>query len=239
MTKRLPMLRILLTAHLSFAVMIWAVMLVGTAVIMAVIEVSSGWDVDRSVWHYAATQVSRWIVFFCGIDAMTTYLRLHVAHGRTRGDFLRSLWPYFAGLAAPLGLLVTSGYLIERAVYALPGWRQEIMFAASFGDADNYLGIFGAYTLTLVLFAMAGALLAVAFLRSVLLGVMLIPFGLALVAPSEVLVGLNGVPQFTELLEELEWPQNLGVVLSPAGLVLAGVAIWAIVRRMPLRPSVA
>jgi hypothetical protein len=233
------MLRILLTAHLSFAAIVWAVMLVGTFAILAIMHVGGPAHIDRSIWHYTATQVTRWLAFFCGIDAITTYLRLHVAHGRTRGEFLRQLWPYLVGLAAPLGLATTLGYLTERGVYALGGWRQNIAFKASFGEADNYLGIFGAYTLTLVLFAMAGSLLAVAFTRGVLLGLVLVPFGVLIIAPSEILVGLNGVPRFTELLEELEFPQNLGVALSPAILALAGLAMWAIVRRMPLRPKVA
>jgi hypothetical protein len=238
MTKRLPTLRILLTAHLSFAAIVWTVMLVGTFAILAAIHVTTGWDADRSVWHYMATQVSRWVAFFCGIDAIVSYLRPHVAHGRTRKDFLRQLWPYFVGLAAPLGLLITLGYLVERGVYGIPGWSQKIMFKASFGGAGNYLGIFGAYTLTLVLFAMAGALLAAAFSRGVLLGLVLIPFGVLLIAPSEVLVGLNGVPRFTELLEDLEFPQTLSIALAPPALVLAAVAMWAIVRRMPLLPKV-
>ena len=238
MTRRLPLLRILLTAHLSFAAILWAVILLGTFAILAVIQVSSPWDVDRSIWHYAATQTTRWIPFALGIDAITTYLRPHLAHGRPRREFLAQLWPYFACLAMLLGLLVTFGYLIERWVYAGPGWSQTLLFAALFGDAHNYAGVLGAYTLTFLLWAVAGSLLAAAFLRNVLLGLILVPFAGALVAPSEFLVGLNGVPQFTELLEELDFPQNLGVVLSPAGLVLAGLAMWAILRRMPLRPRV-
>lgn len=236
---RLPVLRALLTAHLSLVAIVWVIMILGTHVILAVYELSSPADMDRSIWHYAATQVSRWLAFFCGIDAITTYLRLHVAHGRTRGDFLRQLWPYFIGLAAPLGLLLTLGYLVERLAYGFAGGKQHIMFAASFGDAGNYPGIFGAYTLTMVLFAVTGSLLAVAFTRNVLLGLALIPFAVVLVAPSEVLVGLNGIPKFTELLEELDFPQGLVVALSPAGVVLAGVVIWGLMRRMPLRPRVA
>jgi hypothetical protein len=236
---RLPMLRTLLTAHLSFVAIVWVIMMLGTYVILAVHDMGSPVDMDRSIWHYVATQVSRWLAFFCGIDAITTYLRLHVAHGRTRGDFLRQLWPYFVGLAAPLALLLTVGYLAERLVYGLAGGRQAIVLATSFGDAGNYPGIFGAYTLTMGLFAVAGSLLAVAFTRNVLLGLALIPFGVVLIAPSEVLVGLNGIPLFAKMFEELNYPRSLVVTLSLAGVVLAGVAIWALMRRMPVRPRVA
>jgi hypothetical protein len=237
MTARWPMLRVLLTSHVTLALILWLPTMVLSGLILT--GVGLWGTVDRSIWHYIAAQVPRWVALSLGADAITTYLRLHLAHGRTRRDFLRQLWPYFAGFAAALAVMVTIGYQIERGAFALMGWEHRTENPVQFGDTANVPGIFGTYLLMFVLWTLAGAMISAGFSRNVLLGVATIPIGLVIVAPTEVVGGLSGIPLFNRLAEPLGF-SLAGAVAASLGLGLVGCAVtWGIVRDMPVRPKVA
>jgi hypothetical protein len=237
MTARWPLLRVLLTGHVAYIVLSWLVFLAVSAVILT--GVALWGQVGNSVWHYLVTQVPRWFALGLGIDVITTYLRLHIAHGRTRRDFLRQLLPYFPCFAVCFAALVTIGYQLERGVYALAGWEHRTAFPTLFGDTGNVLGMLGVFTLMLMLWSIAGVMIAAGFTRDMFLGFVTIPFGLLIVAPSEVLVGLNGVPLFDRLTEPLQLPLLTAVAVGLGGGVLGCAAVWGIVRDMPMRPKVA
>lgn len=237
MRTRWPMLRIMLTAHLSFALMVW----VAIAVLTAMVTTGTAlWGhVDRSIWHYPATLAARWFAFGLGIDAINTYLRLHVAHGRTRRDFLRQLWPYLLGLAAFLALLVALGYLVERGVYALAGWPHQLPSPALFGTPGNLPGIIGAFTLMFVLWGIAGVLLAAAFARNFLLGLITVPIGFLIIMPSEFVAGTTAVPLIQDVMAAWRLPTATSIALGLAGIAVGGLVVWRIVRDIPVRPRVA
>lgn len=233
---RWPMLGILLTAHLSFVLILWLLLVVVSGGITLGIAIWG--NVNQSIWHYVATQVPRWFALGLGIDAITTYLRLHVAHGNTRRDFARQLWPYAAAQAGALALLMAAGYLVERGVYALADWPHHLKYGAMFGSPGNVPGIVGSFTLALLPWTVAGALFAAAFLRNVLLGLITIPFGLLILTPAESMVGTDGLPLVRRLTETLALPSLTVVLLGVAGVLLGCAALWAIVRDIPLRPRV-
>lgn len=235
MTARLPLLRVLLTAHVSFGFILWLPLLLLSALIVTGIGIWG--EVDRSIWHYLATQVPRWFALGVGVDAVNTYLRLNLAHGRTRRDFLRQLWPYLPCVAVGLAVLVTAGYQLERGAYALFGWDHHLAYPILFGDTGNVLGILGSFSLVLMLWALAGVLIAAAFTRGKLLGIVTVPFGLVLVAPSEVLAGLNGSALFELVTPASPVPVTVAICLGLA--VLGCAATWGIVRDIPLPPKVA
>lgn len=237
MTARLPLLRVLLTSHVTFLFVLWLPTMVVSAAILA--GVGLWGTVDQSIWHYVATQVPRWVVVGLGVDAVTTYLRMNIAHGRTRRDFLRQLWPYFAALAVALAAMVTTAYQIERGVFAIFGWHHRLPFATLFGDTGNVPGLVGVFTLMFLLWSVAGVMIAAGFTRNMLLGFATIPLGLLIVAPSEVLVGLNGVPLFDTLTEPLRFPLLTAVAVCLGGAALGCAVIWGIVRDIPVRAKVA
>lgn len=237
MTARWPMLRVLLSAHVGLSIILWLPAMVLSALILAGVGI---WGtVDRSIWHYIAAQVPRWFALSLGVDAITTYLRLNLAHGRTRREFLRQLWPYFVGLAAAIAVLVTITYQLERGVFALLGWDHRLAEPAQFGGTGNILGILGTYTLMFLLWTAAGAMIAAGFTRNVLLGVVTIPIGLLIVAPTEVVAGINGVPLFNRLTDQLDFPMLTTIAVSLGGGVLACAVTWSIVRDIPVREKVA
>lgn len=236
MTGRWQLLRVLLTAHVSYALILAVPVALLAALIVGGIAIWG--DVDRSVWHYLATQAPRWLALGLGVDAVTTYLRVNLAHGRTRRDFLRQLGPYFAGLAIGLAAIVTTGYQVERALYAVFGWDQRLEFPTTFGDTGNVPGMLGAYSLSLLLWVIAGTMIAAAFTRNVLIGALTVLLGLVLVAPTEALVGLNGTPLFEKLTEHLAFPVATTVAVCLVGAALQYAATWGIVRDIPLRVKV-
>jgi hypothetical protein len=237
MTARWPLLRVLLTSHVSFLFVLWIPAMLVSAAILG--GVALWGEVNQSIWHHIATQVPRWVVLGLGVDAITTYLRLNLAHGHTRRDFLRQLWPYLVGMALALAVMITLAYQIERGVFDLIGWDHRTAFPTLFGDTGNIPSMFGAFALMLLLWSLAGAMIAAAFTRTVLLGIVTIPVGLLIVAPSEVLVGLNGVPLFEQLTEPLRFPLLTALGVSVGGAVLGGLVTWGIVRDIPVPAKVA
>ncbi|HEX6353762.1 hypothetical protein [Actinophytocola sp.] len=237
MTRRWPTMRIMLTAHLYFAALTCAALL-GVTLVVAV-GISVWGEVDRSYWHYVATQFLRWIAFGLGVDAISSYLRMHIAHGRTRRDFLRQLFPYLVGLSVVYAVLVVLGYLLERGVYALTGWPPRREDSPLLDSIPDVLGYVGPFTLMLLLWAIAGVLLSAAFNRDAVLGLVTIPIGLLIIAPSEFIVDVVTVPFLRTVVESLRVTTLAGIGLGLAGIAIGCVAIWGIVRDMPMRPKVA
>lgn len=236
MNRLWPTFRIMLAGHLWFMSFLWLGLLVLTAGITAGIAI---WGtVDRSVWHYMSTQVMRWIVAGLGYDAIVTYLRLSVANGRTRKDFLRQLFPYLAVLAVASALMTTIGYQIERGVYALAGWPHELTTPTTFGTTGNIPGIIGSFAFMFALWAVAGAMFTAAYQRHVLLGLLAIPLAFAIISPGEYVAGTDGVPFVQDMTEALLLPAAASIGFGLLAMVVGGAAIWGIVRDMPLRPRV-
>lgn len=233
---RWPMLGVLLTAHLSFAVILWLLLMVVSAAIT--LGIATWGHIDQSIWHHVATQVPRWFALGLGVDAITTYLRLHLAHGHTRRDFLRQLWPYFVALAAVLALMVAIGYLVERGAYAMADWPHRLPYPAMFHATTDFLGILGTFTLTLLMWAVIGALFGAAFTRDFLLGLATIPIGLLIILPTETLVGTTGIPLIREVTSNLRLPELTSVGLALVGVVAGCAILWGIVRDIPLRARV-
>jgi hypothetical protein len=237
MTRRWPTTRIMLTAHLYFAALTCAAALGVTLV--AAFLISTWGEVDRSYWNYVATQFLRWIACGLGIDAVNSYLRMHIAHGRTRRDFLRQLFPYLVGLSVGFAVLVVFGFLLERGVYTLMGWPPRREHLAHVDSITDVLGFVGPFTLMLMLWAVAGVLLRAAFNRNVLLGLSTVPIGLLLVAPNEFVVDVVTVPFFRTAMDSLHVPPTAGAGIALAAIAVGCVAIWGIVRDTPMRPKVA
>lgn len=237
MTRRRPTLRIMLTAHLYFTTIACAALLGVTLV--AAFLISTWGEVDRSYWHYVATQFLRWIAFGLGVDAISTYLRMHIAHGRTRRDFLRQLFPYLIGLAGAFAVLAVGGYLIERGVYALTGWPPRTEDSPQVDSVADVLGYVGPFTLMLLLWMVAGVLLTAAFNRNLFLGLLTFPIGCLIVTPSEFVVDVVTVPFFRTAVESVDVSTAAGAGIAVAAIAVGCGAIWGIVRDMPMRPKVA
>ena len=231
-----PLLRILLTSHLAFVAVLWVVFTVGVCLVIGGVALSTPGQPD-SIWHHAATQAPRWLMFGLGIDAVTTYLRLQLAHGGTRRSYLGQTTAYTVVLAGGSAALITVGYLLERGIYALLGWPQRLSGESLFDTAGQYHVIFGTYWLTFLMWTVAGTLIALGFFRWNKGGVLTIPIGVLLVVPAVVAVSNNGLPLIGRTLAGIDL--SPGVLLAAfAGCFAVGIAlIWAIVRDVPMKPA--
>ncbi len=234
--NRWPMLRILLTAHVSFGMMVWLGLAAVSALVTAGIAIFG--TVEYSIWYTVCTQALRWFLLGIGFDAMNTYLRMHVAHGRTRRDFLRQLWPYVVVLSTVAGLLATVGYLVESVAYAAAGWPQGLPAGLLFAEATSVGTIFWSYTVIFLLWTVGGVLLGAAFTRATVVGVVSIPLALLVIVPGGLLLRGNELPFVTGLSHQLELPVVTLVGMAAVAVLLASGAIWLISRDMPMRPKV-
>ncbi len=231
-----PLLRILLTSHLSFLALLWVLFTVGIGLVIGGVALATPGRPD-SIWHHAAAQAPRWLLFGLGIDAVNTHLRLQLAHGGTRRSYLGQTTAYTVVLGGAAAALITVGYLAERGLYALLGWPQRLSGESLFATAGQYHVIFGTYWLTFLMWTVAGTLIALGFFRWNMGGVLTIPIGLLLVVPAIVAVGNSGLPLISR--EAAGHNPSIGVLLIAfAALFAAGIAlIWAIVRNVPMKPA--
>ncbi|MCT2586376.1 hypothetical protein [Actinophytocola gossypii] len=233
--KRWPTLRVMLAAHLPFVAVLWVLFTVVVLIIAGVVGVTNG--MPDSVVHDAATQVPRWLLFGLGLDLVNTYLRLQLAHGRTRREFFGQAVTHTVLVSGFAALLVTLCYLVERALYAILDWPQTLDRTGLFTAADQYPVIFGTYWLTLLLWTVAGVLIGLGFFRSAGHGLLTIPLGLVVVLPSLVVVGNSGMPFIGDDLAVVGLSNATVLGVSCGLFVLAVGLAWAMVRHVPMKPQ--
>jgi hypothetical protein len=230
---RWPLLRVLLTAHLTFTAMMWVLFTVVVLIIAGVVAAFGG--VPDSVMHDAATQVPRWLLFGLGIDVVSTYLRMQLAHGRTRREFLGQAVAYTVITSGFAAVLITLGYLIEAALYAILDWPQTLRRTGLFTAEDQYPAILGTYWLVLLMWTVAGVLIGLGFFRSTGIGFLTLPVGLAIVLPAIVATGNSGLPIFGDELAALDFAGPAVLVGSAGAFVVAVALAWAMVRDIPMK----
>ena len=231
--RRWPLLRVLLTAHVPFMVLLWLLFTVVVMAITGIVAAAAG--VSDTILHQLATQVPRWLLFGLGLDVVSTYLRIQLAHGRTRREFLGQAVVYSFAVSGVAAVLITLGYLLERGYYAVFGWSQTLPREVAFTTADQYPAILGSYWLSLLMWTVAGLVIGLGFFRGAGLGILTIPIGLAVVLPSLALFRNGGLPIIGESLADRELATG---TLLAATTVLLAVAIgiaWSIVRDVPMK----
>lgn len=233
----MPLLRVLLNAHLTFTAMLWVLF---TIVVMGITGiVAAAGEVSDSILHQAATQAPRWLMFGLGIDVVSTYLRIQLAHGRTRREFAGQALGYTAVLSGFTAVLITVSYLLERGFYALFGWPQRLAREGVFSSADQYPAILGTYWLSFLLWTVAGLVIGLGFFRSTAVGLLTIPLGLAIVLPSITVTRNSGLPIFGDQFSQLELGTGLVLTLCAGLFAVGAVLVWAMARNVPMKTKAA
>lgn len=215
---------------LAFVVLLW----VGYfAVVLAItVAIAIFGTVTESAWE-KATQLPRWFAFGIGIWLTGVYLRLYVAHGRTRREFIWRASVYMVVFATALAALTTLGYLLEMVVYRLAGWPQTLSWDHVFTSAGQVVPILAAYLLTFLVWTVAGALIAASFHRLYWFGLVItVPLGLLLVGTIEVAVGSRYLGPLTFIAIGSATSFSVASVLGVGGFLLGLAATWALVRNM-------
>lgn len=213
----------------GFAVFVFT--MVFTIAIFRPIEVS-GWE--------TGSQLPRWFAGGVGIYLTAVYLPLYIAHGFTRRESARQLTVATAGTLLVMSTLMTLGYAIERAVYAVAGWPQALTQSHLYDTASSYPLVFLEFLLLFTVWTAAGAFAGAAIYRNPANGLFAIPVGIVMIGLAEAVLN----PGFFEVVTAFAgWlgldPGGVSVtasiVITLGCLAVALPATWWSVRDLPLR----
>ncbi|MDV3222032.1 hypothetical protein [Intrasporangium sp.] len=219
------LMRSQLATFAGFWLTIVVAAVVGTAVVVAVGEVTIS---HVQFARYGAL----WFPFSIMAITATAYLPLHVASGLTRRSFARATVTVSVLMGVAHGVLLTAGLVVERRVYAAQGWP---LVAET--DSNPFAGV-GLPTLlvTLCMVSIAGHLgglltTLVYYRWGWVVGTLCLPLTLAPIF----LVGAGGLPtgQWSPVRPDLSLPGATAVAL--AVLAAAALAVHFLTRRIPIR----
>ncbi len=125
--------RVILHGQLTWLPVVW---LGGTLLFGALLVGIGTWGtVDDSLWG-AGADWQRYLFFAAGVGTMTTFIRLLVRNGVTRGLVSSGTTVTMAVLATMIGLWNVAGYTIEAVTYHHEGWAQTLGSGHVFGWGD-------------------------------------------------------------------------------------------------------
>jgi hypothetical protein len=217
---------------LLFTVLLWVAFFALIMVVTGAIAIFG--EIRNSVWEQA-TQLPRWFAFGTGIWLTGVYLRVYVAHGQTRSDFMRRASVFVVAFAAVLAGLTTLGFLLELALYRMAGWSQTFSREYLFDSAGQIGPILLTFLLVYLVWTVMGALLAAAFRRLYWYGLLVAgPLAIVLVITTEAAVGSRYFPLLALVDVEVASSVPLALAVGTGGAAICLAATWALVREMPL-----
>jgi hypothetical protein len=224
--------RLLLTTHLPFLLLCWAVF--AAAVLLLTIGIDLRTTITQSVWDPAVTIV-RWFALGYGVYFVYRMLPVYVAHGRTRHEFLRSMATFVLVAATMVAALLTLGLALESVLYRVMDWPQRVPAERLFDSPGQYPMVFLTYWAMLVIWTTIGLLLGAGFYRSGGSVLVVIALGLAMVVVTGYAIGFNGLPFVGAVVDVADVPLAQSLALCLAGLLPGAAATWALVRDIPIR----
>jgi hypothetical protein len=224
--------RLLLTTHLPFLLLCWAVF--AAAVLVVTIGIDLRTTITQSVWDPAVTIV-RWFALGYGVYFVYRMLPVYVAHGRTRHEFLRSMTVFVLVATAMVAALLTFGLALESVLYRVMDWPQRVPAERLFDSPGQYPLVFLTYWAMLVIWTTIGLLLGAGFYRSGGSELVVIALGLAMVMVTGYAIGFNGLPFVGAVVDVADVPPAQTLALCLAGLLPGAAATWALVRDIPIR----
>lgn len=242
-TRSRPVTRHLLHGQLSgigwlFGMYVGAVVAVGIAIHLI-------GSVTGSIWS-GALQLPRWFALAMGVYCTAIYLPVYVAHGRTRREVGEATAIFAAAFSAVVAVLLTSGFAFEAGLYHLLGWEALLPDPHPLGSVAAAGATLAQQAAALLLYVAVGALFGAAFYRGAGQGLASLPVGVALLAATELLIGVGagtGVAREIPSLGPIPLPSalaapsvGLGALLWSLGVGVAAVSTWRLVRDMPVKP---
>lgn len=227
--------RQLLQEQVTFALLVWAGLLVAGTVVLFI--VASFTDITVSVWD-SARQAAQWFAFFIGVYVGWQRMPLHITHGRTRREFMAQLLTFLPLYAAALSAMVVVTFLGEAALYGLTGWDQEIADFRLFDSPFQVHLIFLESWLLLALWASGGALVGSAWYRSSGLGGLAAGLAIVLAGASGIATSGDWGPFgfVYERISGMDTVEPVHMVLIHLGCIALAVGLtWLVVRDVPIR----
>jgi hypothetical protein len=208
----------------------WGVItLVVVGASVATVRVSG---IDLSMWELITGQASKYWLLVLGVSLVATHLKLFVANGVTRRDFLSGAGAFGLVSAVLFAALVPIGRAVEWLLRTALGVATNGYPDFSVGEAVRD---FGHYAPGAVGWMITGALVAAGFYRYPWWAglLLIIPFALPLAIP-EALLGLYVA---ADVAQHQFVPFGAGLALSLLASAAGAVALRVMTRDVPIRPS--
>lgn len=214
------------------------------AVIAAIITGIAIFDtVDESIWD-TASRFTLWYVAFIGGYLTYTMLPLYVTHGQTRREFAAQVAVFIPSFSAIGALLNTLGFVLERGLYSIADWPQEVSSNQLYSSPTELPLIFLAFFLLYLVWTSAGALIGAGLYRSersgtemtvaVALVLTLVPTATAGIVSGDSLGPLRTAFEFF-MEQPGDIPAAVSIVVALVSFLLILALTWSFVREVPIR----
>ncbi len=207
-------------------------------VAMGIIYAIDRWgELRESIWE-DVVQVPQWFVLFMGVQVAMVYLPMNITHGKTRRDTTIEAGLFVVAYSALAALLVTIGWVIERAMFSLLDVEQILTDPHIFSSATDYPLIFLESWINLALWTAGGLFIAASYYRYDSSGLIAIVPSLLIASFVALFLGSSWGPA-SRVLDNLFDVENPPVLLS-AAVGVACVALmlilaWKVIQEMPIR----
>ncbi|SNY13641.1 hypothetical protein [Paractinoplanes atraurantiacus] len=205
----------------------WGIMLVVEVIGLVVIDHAVGPN-KFSFWIVMAGAAIKYWPLVAGILVISLHMKLFVANGITRGEFLGGMGMFAVGLTALFAALVVAGHAVESTLLGALDLR-----AATYPvfTLDGALSEFGHLLPGSMAYMVTGMLVTAGFYRwNPWIGVPLIIPGAIPLAVSDNLVRFD---QFGETLHRL--PYGPAVVITLTVVVAGFLVLYSVMRDTPIR----
>jgi hypothetical protein len=129
-----PAAETVIGGQLAWLGFVWLAATVVYAVVIA--SVARWGEVDESLWQSVVAGWQRYVIFGAGVTIATTFLRMLVRNGVTRGTVSSASTISMGVIAVLVGLWQMAGYAAERLVYEANDWTHALRSTALFGWDD-------------------------------------------------------------------------------------------------------
>ena len=198
-------------------------------------------EIDNSIWESAA-QLIPWFVLFIGVHTGGTLLPINIAHGTTRRDFAIESVLFLIVYSVGIGLLMTIGWVLERALFAVGDWPQTLSETHLFSSATDYPRIFVESFLLVLGWTTSGFFIAAAYYRYDSQGLLAIAPCIVVIGIMQAAMGSSWGPAaaLIDRFFDPESPPLLVVIIIGFACVAAIMAMaWPVIRDIPLRSKAA
>ncbi|QSB14388.1 hypothetical protein JQS43_23315 [Natronosporangium hydrolyticum] len=216
-----------------------SLVLVVAVTLGAFVTAAGGDESGTSVWEQAAGPL-HWFFFVFGVLTTATVFPTYIGFGVTRRRVLQALGIGGGAISVLLALVIAAGYLVEHAILTGRGQEHRLRGDHLFDSVTELHLVMTQYALLTAAFLVAGYLVGVGYYRfGGGRGTLALPLTVAPILVVGVLFSANDLALLLRgpAGGELPSPQLATAVgLSLATLAAAGLGLWLLARRVPIRP---
>jgi hypothetical protein len=154
LAKRWPIGHLLLTTHLPFLLICWAVLVALAGLVLTAVAI---FGTVRISTIDVGGQILRWLALGYGAHLTFTVLPIYLAHGQTRREFLLQAPVYQFVATGVLAGCTTIAYAGESLLYRANGWPQALAEDRIYNAASEYPLIFLSYWGMLMVWMLTGS----------------------------------------------------------------------------------